>query len=68
MTPLFTPLTANGAVYLLGLSSELDGLESFACPLFCSGVVWLYAINIRTGIPWWRISVGAADTTHPIPG
>ena len=66
MTPLFTPFTANGAVYLLGLSAEPEGL--FTCLIFCPGVAWLYAVNIRTGLPWWRTSVGKADITHPIPG
>ena len=65
MTPLFTPLTGNGAVYLLGLSANHD---RFICPIFCSGVAWLYAVNIRTGVPWWRISVGEAEISHPIPG
>jgi outer membrane protein assembly factor BamB len=68
LTPLFTPLSANGAVYLLGLSAEPEGLKIFTCPFFCSGVAWLYAVNIRNGVPWWRISVGTADITHPIPG
>jgi outer membrane protein assembly factor BamB len=62
LTPIVSPLTASGAVYLLGIES--DPYVQDPCVLFCRGVSWVYAVNLHTGAPWWRARMGYANLTH----
>jgi outer membrane protein assembly factor BamB len=67
MTPLFTPQSASGSLYLLGISTDPYVQDRLKCVIFCPGVAWLYAVNLHTGEAWWRIASGYAEITHPIP-
>jgi outer membrane protein assembly factor BamB len=58
-----TPLGGNGVVYLEGIESNFI-VHPFTCLVFCPGVSWLYAVNIRTGAPWWRIPTGYVSLVH----
>ena len=59
-----TPLGGKGAVYLMGVQSDPYLQDRFACIVFCPGVSWLYAVNVHTGAPWWRIRTGFVTLTH----
>jgi hypothetical protein len=54
LTPLSSPLTADGAVYLLGAGANPYPAEF---SLFSTGALWLYAVNMHTGAAWWRVRV-----------
>jgi outer membrane protein assembly factor BamB len=58
-----TPLGGNGVVYLEGIESNFT-VHPFTCLVFCPGVSWLYAINVRTGKPWWRVPTGYVSLVH----
>ena len=62
MTPLMTPLAGGEAVYLMGISA--DPYIQDVCVIFCPGVSWLYAVNLHTGAPWWRIRTGYVTLAH----
>jgi outer membrane protein assembly factor BamB len=55
LTPLSSPLAADGAIYLLGAGASPYPAEF---SLFSTGALWLYAVNIHTGAGWWRVRVG----------
>jgi outer membrane protein assembly factor BamB len=57
-----TPVGANGVVYLVGIQSD-PYLQDIMC-IFCPGVSWLYAVNVHTGVPWWRIRTGRVGLAH----
>lgn len=62
MTPLATPLSSNGAIYLMGI--QADPYVQDVCVVFCPGVTWLYAVNLHSGAPWWRVRMGYATLGH----
>jgi outer membrane protein assembly factor BamB len=64
MTPLATPLVDGGAVYLLGIQTDPFVQDRFTCVIFCPGVSWLYAVNLHTGAPWWRVRAGYVILSH----
>jgi outer membrane protein assembly factor BamB len=59
-----TPLGGNGEVYLVGIQSDPYLQDLFTCTVFCPGVSWLYAVNVHTGVPWWRVRTGSVELTH----
>ena len=65
MTPEISPWGGSGVAYLLGAQADPYVQDRFQCVLFCPGVTWLYAVNIHTGAPWWRVRAGYGDITRP---
>jgi outer membrane protein assembly factor BamB len=59
-----TPLGGDGVVYLVGIQADPFVQDRFTCAVFCAGVSWLYAVNVRTGAPWWRVRTGYVQLTH----
>ncbi len=59
-----TPLGGDGVVYLVGIQADPFVQDRFTCAVFCAGVSWLYAVNVRTGAPWWRVLTGYVQLTH----
>lgn len=66
MSPQISPWGGSGAVYLMGLQADPSIQARFSCIILCRpGVSWLYAVNIHTGAPWWRIRMGNTDLARP---
>jgi outer membrane protein assembly factor BamB len=58
------PLGGDSVVYLMGIQADPFLQDRFGCAVFCPGVSWLYAVNVHTGAPWWRIRTGYVQLTH----
>lgn len=53
------PQSALGVVYLEGIEQDQYIQDNLLCPfIYCPGFSSLYAINIHSGAPWWRVSTG----------
>jgi putative pyrroloquinoline-quinone binding quinoprotein len=67
MSPEISPWDGAGAAYLIGLQAGSYYIQDrFNCVFLCSpGVSWLYAVNVHTGAPWWRIRTGSVNLARP---
>ncbi len=65
MSPQISPLSGSGAAYLMGLQADPSIQARFSCIMCRPGISWLYAVNVHTGAPWWRIRIGYTDLARP---
>ncbi len=67
MSPQINPWNGDDAAYLLGIQSGAYYIQDrFTCVFLCSpGVSWLYAVNVHTGAPWWRVRMGFVNLARP---
>lgn len=57
LSPQISPAGESGVAYLMGVQAS-PYLPPFGdCTSNC-GYTWLYAVNVRTGAPWWRVRMG----------
>ena len=67
LSPEISPWNGAGAAYLMGLQAgSYYARDRFSCVFLCSpGDAWLYAVNVHTGAPWWRIHTGSVNLARP---
>ncbi|HEU0025876.1 MAG TPA: PQQ-binding-like beta-propeller repeat protein [Ktedonobacterales bacterium] len=67
MSTQISPWGGDGAAYLMGVQSGSYYIQDrFNCVFLCSpGVAWLYAVNVHTGAPWWRVRTGSVNLARP---
>ncbi len=53
------PQSALGVIYLEGIEQDQYIQDNLLCPfVYCPGFSSLYAVNIHSGTPWWRVNTG----------
>ena len=63
--PWDSPTDAGGSiVYILRYERDPDPFRIFKCVVLCPNDAWVYAVNPRTGAPWWRFHLGTVSTAH----
>jgi outer membrane protein assembly factor BamB len=64
LSPEISSWGGSGATYLMGIQTSPYVQDFLQCVVFCHGVSWLYAVNIHTGAPWWRVRMGYVNLSH----
>ncbi len=64
MSPAINPWGGSGVLFLMGIQADPYIQDLFKCVIFCPGVSWVYAVNVRTGAPWWRVRMGYVTLSH----